>query len=359
MDGFFSHNRTLILIPCIVLLLGWQNVPGQTTPLFDSDEVLPLVLRGELRNAFRDRRDNSAYYKASISYLEGPDSLMIPLKIRTRGHFRKQSSNCDYPPLWLKFSKADQLEGTLFQNQEKLKLVTPCQDDAHVIHEYLVYRLYNLLTPKSFSARLVKVTYLDTVRNKTSDVNYGILLEDEKEMAKRNASKPIKTKKLPKLGIPQEDYLKMAVFQYMIGNTDWSVEYLQNIKLITEDAKSLPVAVPYDFDHAGIVRAPYAHPAPQLRMQSTLERRYRGYCLQDMQKFESIFEIFQSLKADIYGLYADNPLLNEKYKKETLSFLDDFFETINDPERARKAFTYPCDPSGTGNVVIRGMQNRD
>ncbi|MGB5272697.1 MAG: hypothetical protein WBN39_01470, partial [Flavobacteriaceae bacterium] len=100
MDGFFSHNRTLILIPCIVLLLGWQNVPGQTTPLFDSDEVLPLVLRGELRNAFRDRRDNSAYYKASISYPEGPDSLMIPLKIRTRGHFRKQSSNCDYPPLW-------------------------------------------------------------------------------------------------------------------------------------------------------------------------------------------------------------------------------------------------------------------
>ena len=74
----FRHNRTLILIPCFVLLLGWQNVSGQTTPLFDSDEVLPLVLRGELKNAFRDRKDNSAYYHASISYLEGPDSLIFP-----------------------------------------------------------------------------------------------------------------------------------------------------------------------------------------------------------------------------------------------------------------------------------------
>ncbi|MGB5370001.1 MAG: hypothetical protein WBN18_06190, partial [Flavobacteriaceae bacterium] len=203
MDGIFRHHRTLILIPCFVLLLGWQNVAAQTAPLFDSDEVLPLVLRGELKNAFRDRKENSAYYRAGISSLEGSDSLHIPVKIKTRGHFRKKSSNCDYPPLWLNFSKADQLEGTLFQSQDKLKLVTPCQDDAHVIHEYLVYRLYNLLTPKSFSARLVKVTYLDTVRNKTSDGYYGILLEDEKEMARRNASKPIKTKKLPKLGIPQ------------------------------------------------------------------------------------------------------------------------------------------------------------
>ncbi len=349
----------MILIPCFVFLLGWQNVSGQTIPLFDSDEVLPLVLRGELKNAFRDRKDNSAYYHASISYLEGTDSLHIPVKIKTRGHFRKQSSNCNYPPLLLNFFDSSRLNNTIFQSQDKLKLVTPCQDDADVIHEYLVYRLYNLITPKSFQARLVKLKYQDTVKNKLSDTYYSILLENEDAMADRNASKLVKIKKLPALGIPEEDYLRMAVFQYLIGNTDWSIQYLQNIKLIMADPKSLPIAVPYDFDHAGIVRAPYAHPAPQLRMQSTLERRYRGYCLQDMQKFEPIFEIFQSLKADIYDFYADNPLLNEKYKKETLSFLDDFYETINDPERARKAFTYPCDPSGTGNVVIRGMQNKD
>ncbi|TFG77050.1 MAG: hypothetical protein E4H26_03760 [Flavobacteriales bacterium] len=77
-----------------------------------------------------------------------------------------------------------------------------------------------------------------------------------------------------------------------------------------------------------------------------------------MKKFEPIFANFNLLKADIYGLYADNPLLKDQYKKETRSFLDAFYETINDPVKARKAFTYPCDPSGTGNVVIRGM-NRD
>ena len=42
-------------------------------------------------------------------------------------------------------------------------------------------------------------------------------------------------------------------FEYMIGNTDWSVEYLQNIKLATVDSNSAPITIPYDFDHAGIV----------------------------------------------------------------------------------------------------------
>ncbi|TFG78414.1 MAG: hypothetical protein E4H26_02505, partial [Flavobacteriales bacterium] len=221
---------------------------GQATPLFDSDEVLTLILRGDLKNAFRDRKDNSAYYNASLIYQEDSDSLVVPVRIKTRGHFRKKSSNCNYPPLLLNFSKSQPRDGTLFQEQDRLKLVTPCQDDAYVINEYLVYRLYNLMTPKSFRARLVRMIYQDTIKNRASDAYYGILLKDEKLMGKRNASKPIKTKNLPKLGIPQEDYLKMAVFQYMIGNTDWSIEYLQNIKLITEDAKSLPIAVPYDFD---------------------------------------------------------------------------------------------------------------
>jgi hypothetical protein len=237
--------------------------------------------------------------------------------------------------------------------------VTPCQGDQYVINEYIVYKLYNFITPKSFKAKLVKVIYQDTLKNKSSDPYYGILLEGEEQMAMRNLSHS-----LEKIGLrPEEtqkrDFLKMAVFEYMIGNTDWSVEFQQNIKLITVDSTSLPTAIPYDFDHAGIVRAPYAKPAEELQMSSTLERRYRGYCIPEMNQFTEVFETFNQLKDDFYTLYKGNPLLSSNYQNQTLKFLDQFYETINDPKKAREAFSYPCDRSGTGNIIIKGLKKNE
>jgi hypothetical protein len=152
--------------------------------------------------------------------------------------------------------------------------------------------------------------------------------------------------------------LTMAVFQYMIGNTDWGVEYQQNIKLLASESIPYPSTVPYDFDHAGIVRAPYAKPAPALKMSSTLQRRYRGYCMKDMSQFTPIFEVFNQHKDDFYAIYSDNLLLGDSYKKQTLKFLDDFYEAINDPKKAKADFLYPCDPNGTGNVIIKGLNTK-
>ena len=143
----------------------------------------------------------------------------------------------------------------------------------------------------------------------------------------------------------------------MIGSTDWSVQFRHNIKLIAVDSTSLPTPVPYDFDQAGIVRAPYARPAPELQMSSTLERRYRGYCVPEMDYFNEAFETFNDLKDDFYGLYAGNPFLSERYIKKTIRFLDKFYKTINDPKKVRTAFSYSCDKTATGNVVIRGMKD--
>jgi hypothetical protein len=145
----------------------------------------------------------------------------------------------------------------------------------------------------------------------------------------------------------------------MIGNTDWGIEYMQNIKYLKNDDNVIPHLVPYDFDHAGIVRAPYANPAPELKLSTTLQRRYRGYCIEDMNEFQEAFQTFISLKDEFYAIYEDNPLLDEKYIKRTIKFLDDFYETINDPKKAKRDFTYPCDPFGTGNVIIRGLREID
>lgn len=329
---------------------------AQQRALFDSDEILEFQINTDVRSLFRDRGKESTYFEATIKYEDANGNFDIPIKIKTRGHFRKQSGNCKYPPLMLNFAKNSTPEDCMFNGQDKLKLVTPCIDDEYVIQEYLVYKLYNLFTPKSFKARLVRVMFQDNTKNKQTGPLLGILLEDEDQMAKRNHAEIIEVENMRPRKTQKDDYLKMAVFQYLIGNTDWSVQYQQNIKLIKTPETSDPITVPYDFDHAGIVRAPYAKPAPELLMESTLQRRFRGYCIADMADLEGVFALFKDLKNDIYAIYAENPLLSDKYKKLTLSFLDEFYGTLNNPEKAQKDFMYPCDPNGTGNIVIKGLR---
>ena len=351
------ESKAVLLFMACFFFLG--NAMGQASHLFDDDEVLELTLRGDLKTAFKDRGDEPQYHPATIRYKADGKEINIPVEIKTRGHFRKLSSNCKYPPLFLNFTKNTTPQSAVFYGQNKVKLVTPCQDDQYVINEYLVYKLYNLITPKSFRAKLVKIIYQDTVKNKSSDPYYGILLEEERQMAMRNQCLSLKKMGLRPEIIVKDDFLKMAVFEYMIGNTDWSVQYLQNIKLITTDSLSIPTAIPYDFDHAGIVRAPYAKPAPELQMGSTLNRRYRGYCLPEMDQFTEVFETFNKLKDDFYAIYDGNPLLSNTYQNQTLKYLDQFYETINDPKKAEKAFCYPCNKSGTGNIVIKGLKKNE
>ena len=363
----FLHNAFKLSIPgfsaplkYVLVIVGcflFQHVAvGQTASLFDSDEVLQLTLRTDLKKLFRDRGDDPKYHPASINYQQDGSNIVIPMKVKTRGNFRKKAGNCQYPPLMLNFAKSKTPGNSVFVGQDKLKLVTPCRGEDYVIQEYLVYKLYNIITPQSFNARLVQMTYEDTVKDKSSAKLFGILLEEESQMASRNRSESVEQIGLSPHDLPNEEFLKMAVFQYMIGNTDWSIQYLQNIKLITTDSTKSPIPVPYDFDHAGIVRAPYANPAPELQMSSTQERRYRGYCIEEMNKFNPVFETFNQLKSQFYALYDGNPLLSSSYQKLTIKFLDQFYETINDPKKALRDFTYPCDKSGTGNVVIKGLR---
>ncbi len=323
--------------------------------LFENDEVLNIKLSGNIRAVLNDRGDNPQYHPLSFSYFEkDSNEVSMSMNIKTRGHFRKDKGNCDYPPLMLDLSKTIQSPSSLFYKQNKLKLVMPCQGDEYVIREWLVYKLYNLITPKSFRARLVKGV-LDDASKKKQTSFYGILLEDEKQMAQRNHLITVEKKLLEPQNTEKDAFLTMAVFEYMIGNTDWSVQYLQNIKLVAADVSAVSTTVPYDFDHSGMVNAPYAHPAEELEMRSVMERRYRGYCI-DMKQFDDIVVLFNQLRKDFYNAYANCSLVDAKYIKTVTKYLDEFYATINNPKDLKKAFSYPCDPNGTGNMIIKGLK---
>ncbi|HEX5151905.1 MAG TPA: hypothetical protein VFW07_10675 [Parafilimonas sp.] len=323
--------------------------------LFDTDVPLTIKLTGNISELMNDRGDNPELHPLILSYNAGQDhEVSLSIQAKTRGHFRRTMGGCTYPPLSLQFSKSDTLASSIFREQRKLKLVVPCRGDDYIIREWLAYKIYNLVTPQSFRTRLVTIELNDTKKKKATSPFYGMLLEEERQMAKRNQDILIKRTVRPEQTEPAA-FIKMAVFQYLIGNTDWSVQY-QNTKLIAADSNAVPVAVPYDFDQSGLVNTPYAKPAEELQMSSVRERRYRGYCMEDMARFDEAIAQYNRIKTDMYKLYSDCPLLDAKYIKSTLQYFDEFYKTINDPSDLKREFSYPCDKNGTGRVVIKGLK---
>jgi hypothetical protein len=356
MKFFLCSCAALALCFVIFPLIGNAQATKEKG-LFETDQILDITLSGNLHELLNDRTgDNPQYRSFRLAYKSEDSSMIsIPIEAKTRGHFRRLKENCYYPPILLHFSNSDSLKSSIFNVNNKLKLAMPCKGDQFIIHEWLVYKLYNLITPKSFRARLVRVTLNDNKNKKPSSPFYCMLLEEEQQMAKRNGVIAV-NKKLRPEQTETNSFLTMAVFEYMIGNTDWSIQYLQNIKLLAVDSNAIPVAVPYDFDMSGLVNTPYAKPAEELNLNSVRIRRYRGYCMQDMKKFDDVIALYNQLKKDIYNVFTSCPLLDVKYVISTVKFLDEFYATINNATAMKKEFGYPCDKNGTGNVVIKGLR---
>lgn len=348
-------NSILILMAILFLPVAAN---AQNNLLFENEEVLEITLSGDLNALFKNRTGEAEYFPMQLQYQDFDNQkVAIALNIKTRGKFRRRAGFCKYPPILLNFNKKG-VSNTIFEGQDKLKLVMPCRGEKYVLREYYVYKIHNLLTSFSFKVRLLKIN-LDYSESKPKDAEsfYAFLMEDEDQMAERNNMVSIGQDLIRPKDLYPDEFLKMALFQYLIGNTDWSVQYRQNIKLIKNDHNGMLVGIPYDFDHAGIVSAPYAKPAEELLLQDIRERRYRGYCVPNMASFKEIFDFYNQKEKEIYAIYTKNELLDESYIKSTIKYLDEFYKTINNPKYAQKDMQYPCDPSGTGNVVIKGLGN--
>lgn len=349
----------LLLQPAHLLLAQQTGTPtgtptGVPKVLFADEAPLSCTLVARMQAINRDRakpktEQVAQKFPAQFSYAPSPaDTVRLPVTLSVRGNFRRDGANCKFPPLYLNVPKKA-AKHTLFAGQNKLKLVTHCQLDEYVVREYLVYRLYNLLTDLSFRARLTRVTYADSLRKKPTETHWGLLLEDADDLAKRNHAKLTKLRTKAQFA----DSLTMAtaaVFEFMIGNTDWSVPFQHNFRILIDSTKARPLVVPYDFDHAGIVDARYARPAGQLGIESVRERLYRGPTY-PASLLNRVFEQFVTLKPQFYALYQTNPHLSKEYIRDTVQYLDEFYRTISDPKEAKRAFGLN---TGVG-IQIRGL----
>jgi len=327
----------------------------ESNRLFDSEETVEIRLEGDIETLLNDRGEDPSYHLFKL-HVENPDSKeSLDLRVKVRGNFRRLKKNCDTPPLKFNFKKHEVPEASLFAGQPELKLVVPCRGEEYVIREYLVYKLYNLFTDYSFNVRLVRFTFHDGGRGELSDPQYGFLIEDKETLANRiEASLFERLNCRPEI-VDQEAFFRMSVFAYMIGNTDWSIQFLHNTKLYFMNSEKVFISVPYDFDLVGLVSSPYARPATALNLRSVRERVYRGYCLEDLNLINPTFSQFRELRPEIYRTIRENPLLDEDYIEFATEYLDDFYDTLDNRKKRSRAFRYPCNRNGTGNVVIRGL----
>lgn len=303
--------------------------------LFDSSDPIAFTLFSNMKSLFKDKGDDRKQHPVMINTNDiNGKPVSIYLKAKTRGNFRRTSLSCKFAPLMLNFEKKCDYD-CVFDGQDKLKLVSHCKKNEYILREYLVYKIYNLVTDFSFKARFAKVTYVDSLNNYKPVIHDCILIEDENEMTTRLNSKNLANARVNAQAIDTMIMASLSMFQYMIGNTDWSVPFQHNIKVIRTSAK-YPLAVPYDFDHAGIVGASYAFPNASLPIKSTKQRLYRGPAYSD-KVLQKVVQKFNDLKADIYALY-EHPELDAEYKTETIKFLDEFYATINNEKSLKSEF---------------------
>ena len=313
-------------------------------PFFATQDPIEVTLTANIGQLRSDKSTDHPWRPATMSY-RNPDGvpLTVPLQARTRGIWRLRT--CDFPPLRLNFS-GETSKGSVFDKLDKPKLVSYCQDsdsyEQYILQEFQLYRIYQLLTPVSHRARLLRLTYADSATGKVRARRYGFVIEEPKAIAARLGGKVLEQMGAGAGDLDPDLNALLGVFEYMIGNTDFSIAGLHNVELVLrEDGTVLPIA--YDFDFSGAVNARYATPAEMLHLTSVRRRLFRGYCA-DPASYARTFAVFVERKPQIYALYNDEigKLINPGTVKETLRYFDEFYETINDPRSARRSIVESC-----------------
>ncbi|MCF6239849.1 MAG: hypothetical protein L3J74_00725 [Bacteroidales bacterium] len=317
-----------VLLIIFIFLIQSQSF---SQSLFASDSIIHFQINCDLEELLNDRGENNKYHDALFRF----NNNSYTVKLKTRGIYRLKKENCFLPPIHVKLDK-NQMHGTLFENYKKIKLVLPCYNktnyEQYILKEYLAYKIYNILTAYSFNVRLIKLTVVD-LDNKYDSIDcYAFFIEPFKNLCKRVSGYPLDVKNIHPNFTNTEMITLMSVFQYMIGNTDWSVKALHNIKLISFEKSQKPIAVPYDFDQSGLVNAAYALPAEHLNIQSVKTRVYNGF-YQPIEVLQPVLDIFFQNKEKIYQAVYSVQGLKKRYIDETIKYFDQFYKTIDHPKK--------------------------
>ena len=345
------HSRwtTAAIVLFLPVLAAADTGNNQPDPLFASNQIIDIEIEAPFRLLASERPDEEEV--AGIIRYAADDGRLVQfdVSVRTRGRLRRKKQVCAFPPLRLNFKKSD-VKGSLFDKQDRLKVVTHCQKhrdyEQAVLSEYLAYRIFNALTDKSYRVRLLRVTYTYTDSNKQVR-SFAIFIEHKDRIEKRLDAKTMRSDRALVQDLRRPDLNLASVFQFFIGNTDFSPvaaapgeDCCHNQVLFARDGEP-HYTIPYDFDQSGLAGAPYATPNRRFGLHSTRERLYRGRCVNNSY-LPSTIKLFDDKRSDIEALIRNQQGLTRGTSKKMLNYVKLFYDIIDKPRRLKSNIVKKC-----------------
>lgn len=305
---------------------------------FTDEPPVDMQLTTDIR-ALQNEKGKDVFQPADVKF-HFPDGTEIaePILVGARGNFRR--GFCRIPPIMMQFRNES---SPRLSSLGKLKLVIPCgaanADEELVLKEFVAYKLYNQITELSFRVRLVKLSFNDARGKFKPFTQYAFFIEDDADMARRNHCKKRDHGQVLTEATDRQTMTLVSIFQYMIGNTDWSVPNNHNVELVfsRENPAMLPFTVPYDFDYCGLVDASYAVPADIIGTEKVTERVYRGFP-RTMEEIQATLDKFRAKKESILAVVRNFTQLSDRVRSGMIKYLEEFFRTIENKSDVKSIF---------------------
>jgi hypothetical protein len=323
----------------------------QMDTLFSSSEIIDLRLEAPF-SLIDSERDKEKRYDGKLSYMDAEgERIFIDANFEVRGNWRLAKENCRHPQLWVDLKK-NQTEGTLFENQNRLKLVVQCDRYKSyrdfLLKEQLAYELFSIFSDYNFATRLFNVSYVEAGDTDASRTDLGFFIEHKSRLEKRLQFEKVKENSVSPSELNSLQASLVAVFSFLIGSTDYSIiqgpvgdDCCHNSRLLKSEQGEL-FAFPYDFDNTGFVDASYAAgPSPNIGTRSSKERVYRGFCIHN-DTLDEALSIARDSHGAVEAAIADHPLLRENTKKESLRFVSKFYEMSKNSNKVKKRMRDSC-----------------
>lgn len=270
-------------------------------------------------------RHADEYYPAILTLADGKT---FQVRIKPKGKYRRKMA--EVPPLKIKFAKKS-LRAENLDTLTEVKLVLPIYDnllgDELIIREYLAYRMFEQLTGACVRGRLVRLTLRDTHVEKSRKVVFAILVEDDEETAKRLNGEEAEQYGMPADSMIVNQAALVAMFQYMIGNTDWDMSMMRNVRFVRSKENNKILVVPYDFDFSGFVAAPYASPASESGLASVRDRYLMANGI-SKDALRRAAQRLRSAKGEFYNICRSKYLSRES-SMQLIDYLESFYEQID------------------------------
>lgn len=342
-----SQMRSIVIrIPILMtLLLGFLSIQAQheasTFSFLDqliAEESQVIELKMNLDSLLENRKKYQ-YQKAEMSVTFGDGSSKTEeVKVRPRGRFRNRYG--EIPPLKIKLSNSS-LTGQGYMPMNELKMVLPFGKGSRqtdwLYKEYLVYKLYETLSPFSFRTQLVEVLLANTSKRKRAIRLQGFLIEDKEELANRSDMHPCQESYLG-ANLSPYHYQIVQLFQFMIGNTDWLPTTSHNLAFFRNSTGGV-IPVPYDFDFAGLVNTNYACPNDILPISNVKQRYFMGN-YPSLEELKPVIQHFQSKKEDLLQVIQSFGSLRKSEKQKMRQYLLSFFDLIANDTEAESQFVH-------------------